>query len=169
MRTGVPPSLARMHLIAAILATLLGVLGLWLKGPTPIVRGMIPQDTAVPVTYMVAAFPFFGILLADLWLFVGSGSRRQAMVLGGQLLAALSVARLGLLIPISGHVLLIVFFVLWTAGQPPCLVRRVEWWLAWIALAVFASVKLFVWSDWLSLLTGAAIGVLVWWAGRRIG
>ncbi|QLQ08271.1 MAG: hypothetical protein HZY76_21295 [Anaerolineae bacterium] len=35
------------------------------------------------------------------------------------LLAILAVARLGLLVPISGHVFLLVFFVLWTAGQAP--------------------------------------------------
>lgn len=168
--TAAPPGLARAHLIAAILVTLLGTVGLWLKGPTPVVRGMTPQATAVPVAYMVAAFPFFGILLADCWQLIGQRRRRAAVILAVQLLAlaVLSVARLGLLIPISGHVLLVVFFILWTAGQAPNHVRRSEWWLAWIALGVFLGIKLLAWSDWLSSLTGTVLAVLVWWAGTRL-
>ncbi len=162
--------LASSHLIGASLVTLLGAGGLWLKGPTPIVTGMTPQDVEVPVAYMVAAFPFFGILLADLWLLMRLRPRWAAVVLAAQLLVlvVISAARLGLLIPISGHVLLLVFFILWTASQVPNTVRRSEWWLAWVALAVFLGIKLVGWSDWLSPLTGAAVGVLVWWAGARL-
>lgn len=169
-RAAAPPRLARAHLIGAVLVTLLGMLGLWLKGPTPIVRGMTPQQTAVPVVYMVAAFPFFGILLADWGRLVGQRRRRAAVILGVQLLvlAVLSLARLGLLIPISGHVLLVVFFILWTAGQEPNRVRRSEGWLAWVALGVFLGVKLLAWSDWVSPLTGAALAVLIWWGGARL-
>ena len=160
--------LAWSHLIGAILVTLLGAGGLWLKGPTPIVQGMTPQDAQVPVAYMVAAFPFFGILLADLWLLMRPRPRRATVVLAAQLLllVGLSVARLGLLIPISGHVL--VCCILWTASQVPNTVRRVEWWLAWLALAVFFGIKLVAWSDWLSPLTGAAVGALAWWVGARL-
>lgn len=166
----VTPHLARSHLIGAALATLLGMFGLWLKGPTPIIRGMTPQDTAVPVAYMVAAFPFFGILLADWWGLTVQRRWRATTILGLRLLllAVLSVARLGLLIPISGHVLLVVFFILWTAGQGPHRVRRLEWWLAWVALLVFVAIKLLAWADWLSPLTGAVVGLLLYLTPMRL-
>lgn len=169
-RGAAPPGLARAHLVGAVLLTLLGLVGLWLKGPTPVVRGMTPQGTAVPLSYMVAAFPFFGILLADGWRLAQQRQWWATTVLAVQvlLLAILAVARLGLLVPISGHVFLLVFFVLWTAGQAPNPVRQAEWWLAWVALLSFLGIKLFVWGDWLSALMGALLGVVLWWAGRLL-
>ncbi len=154
------------HLLGAALATLLGALWLAWRGPVPVVRGTEILDMTVPFWYMISVFPFFGILLAESWLQWQSAAGK---VLLGQLLTivAISILRLTLYIPVSGHLLLISFFLLWTMNdlEQPYLTEYI---LGVGVLALLVYTKVFVWQDAMTAVWGVALAFVVWWAGQKV-
>lgn len=163
--------------IAIILATTVAG-GVWLvhKGPVPVIRITTPLPEMAPFWYMLLAFPVLGMLLADLFdLWRGCGPCLATMELGFQitLIVALSSARLDSRIPLSGHALLVAYFLfrrLWLRHvlSPQ---SRLEVWLAVGALAAVAYPKLAWWDDPVTLLTGIGMAALLaaisGWLGRQ--
>ena len=85
-------------------------------------------------------------------------------MLAGQIavLCVFAVARLTTRVPVSGHVMLALFYVIesgrW-AGSIRYLVLG-----GWACLWWFTAVKFFAWGDFATPLTGAAVGLLVGYA-----
>jgi hypothetical protein len=139
-----------------------------LRGPVPVVRGTTPLPITTPLSYQLPVFVPFGLLAGEMLhrALQRDGSRFSPAFLW-QLAALCIVAAVRLLsgdIPISGHALLLAYFILYQAitrrvGRPLRLL---------IGLAVLAEVgyfKLFLWDDVPTLLWGIALGGAVWAAG----
>jgi len=142
--------------VGALLCSLAGGLALWLKGPLPVVTVGYALPHSAPFTYMVSAFPFFGVLLAE-WLETRSTVLlRQIAALG-----LLAVARLVFLIPVSGHVLLFVFFVMWAARRRSQPLYAVEMWVCILVLAASLYTKVALWHDIVTPSFGAALGIII--------
>jgi hypothetical protein len=156
----------RAHILGIAAATLLGALWLLWRGPAPVVRGTEVRDATVPFWYMISAFPFFGILLAESWL---EWPTRRGKTLLVQLLiiVLISILRLTLFIPISGHLLLLSFFLLWTMNnlEQPYLTEYI---LGVGVLMLLVYTKVFVWQDAMTAVWGVAMAFVIWWVGQRL-
>ena len=171
--TGHRPDSARSdwqaHLLGAALVTGAGLGWLLLAGPMPVVRGTTPLDTDVPLSYMIVAFPFLGILLAGVAdRFRSPGGRRQGLVLLVQtgLVCLLSALRLKYRLPISGHLLLLAFFLLYGVGSARSALRLGELLAGGVVFLALLAVKLAAWNDWLTPAVGIGLAVLIWLAGK---
>lgn len=161
---GIKPILLRLAIVLA--TTLAGAAWLIHQGPMAVVRITTPLPEMVPFWYMVLAFPVLGMLVAD-WvdLFRVRGLSFPTVELALQIavIVGLSSARLGARIPLSGHSLLVAYFLfrrglLWSV---PPKQSRVE---VWIAVAVFGAIaypKLVWWDDPVTLPSGIAVGGLL--------
>jgi hypothetical protein len=163
--------------VAIILATT-GAGALWLihKGPVPVVRITTPLPEITPFWYMLLAFPVLGMLVAD-WMDLARlrGLDLATAELGCQiaLIVGLSAVRLDSRIPLSGHALLIAYFLLrrlWLRNVPPPQ-SRLEIWLAAGALGGVAYPKLMWWDDPVTLLAGigaaGGLAAISGWVRRR--
>ncbi len=124
-----------------------------------------------PSWYTLMAFPVLGLLLADLLeLYVSVRISRPALELGFQigLIVLLSGARLSGRLPVSGHSLLVSYFIfrrLLLSAKPRGR-SAVELWLAAAVLAAIAYPKLAWWNDPATLFSGIALGALLAMASR---
>jgi len=154
------------HLVGAVTLTLTGAIWLIWQGPQPVMRGSEVLAIAVPFWYMLLAFPFFGVLLAESWLERNTTAGR---ILFTQTLALflLSATRLALHIPVSGHILLLVFFLLWSLSrrEQPYLTEFV---ITLVALALLLYTKIIVWQDWTTVIWGVALAFLIWLPGQLV-
>lgn len=152
--------------------TLLGGAWLTLQGPIPVIRISTPLPEAAPFWYMILAFPILGLLLADLLdLYLSEGFTRSTLALGFQigLIVLLSSARLSVHLPISGHSLLVSYFIFQRLLlRPTPRGRSIELWLAIAVFAAIAYPKLAWWNDPVTLLTGTALGGILAVAGRWV-
>ena len=154
------------HLIGACILTLVGVLWLIWRGPAPVVRGSEVLDITVPFWYMISAFPFFGVLLAESWL---ERKTTAGLILLTQTLVIflLSATRLAFHIPVSGHVLLLSFFLFWDMkrlDQP----YLTEFLFAAGILALLLYTKVILWQDAMTAMWGVALAIIVWAAGQKL-
>jgi len=139
-----------------------------------VLRGSIELPQTAPFWYMLTPFPVLGLLVGEvLAAFAGAGARRsataQAAAIGA--LVLLSHLRLTLGLPISGHALLLAYFVLRRAWPQPqgCTRRWVELGLGAALLTMTAWVKLAWWRDWLTLGAGVALGAALYGVQRWLG
>jgi hypothetical protein len=120
--------------------------------PMAVIRITTPLPEMAPFWYMLLAFPVLGMLVADLFdLWRDRGISLPTADLGLQiaLIVALSSLRLGVRIPLSGHALLVAWFLfrrLRLRNAPPRQ-SRLEVWIAAGVLAAVAWPKLFWWDD----------------------
>ncbi len=164
-------NLFRLGIVLACTAA--GAAWLAWKGPTPVIRITTPLAEPAPFWYMLSAFPVLGFLVADLLdLYRREGLRRGTVELAFQiaLLVALSSLRLGVRLPISGHALLLSYFLFRRRLFGPSATRwhRIEWLIGLGLLAVVAYPKLFWWRDPVTLLTGIALGAVLAAVSRRV-
>lgn len=163
--------LLRLTLIAA--CTLTGAAWLIHKGPVPVVRITTPLPEMAPFWYMVLAFPILGMLVADLVdLHRARGVDRLVVELAIQiaLIIAVSNLRLGIRLPISGHALLVAYFIgrrWWLRPYPPRQ-NGVELMVAVAVLGLIAYPKLIWWNDPVTLCIGLAAGLFLAVISRRI-
>jgi hypothetical protein len=146
-----------------IACTLAGWIWLALQNPIPVISVTTPLAETAPFWYMLLAFPILGLLMADLPdLYRSEGFSRLTMELAFQIIwiVLLSSARLSVRLPLSGHILLVSYFVARRFLLPslPSGLSRAELWLGLGALAAIAYPKLFWWNDPVTLLTGMALG-----------
>jgi len=160
--------LLQTHLLCTVSFTIAGVGWLLVKGPTQVVRGTVPLDIEAPFSYMVTAFPFLGILVADALALWRLATKWASLVLILQVgcICFLAVVRLLYRLPISGHVLLIAFFILYSLGTRRALVRTIETLVAAAAFCVLLVTKLIAWSDWQTPAIAMAVAATLWMSGN---
>lgn len=164
MRSNAGPVLLRIAIILA--TTLAGAAWLIHQGPMAVVRITTPLPEMVPFWYMVLAFPVLGMLVAD-WVDLlrvrGLSLPTVELALQIAVIVGLSSARLGARIPLSGHSLLVAYF-LFRRGllrSVPPKQSRVEVWIAVAVLGAIAYPKLVWWDDPVTMLSGIAVGGLL--------
>jgi hypothetical protein len=167
--------IARAVVVVAVTAA--GAAWLAAKGPVKVIIGTREIDEFAPTWYMLAAFPVLGMVLADVLdvaLTAGVFAKRTvALGVAAALLVAVSNLRLGIRLPISGHVLLMTYFLasraracgmgLAPVARPAVVAARVE---GYVVLALFLAVtaiKLLHWKDWETFLLGVAGGLYLAW------
>jgi hypothetical protein len=134
---------------------------LWMRGPLPVTSTDWAHPHRPSFSYMILAFPLFGSLCAELFLQWREGrSSWRILAVEVALLCILAIARLALRIPISGHVMLAVFYVIearrWSGS-----IQLAALAFGWLTLMWFLYVKFHLWGDFVTPLTGAAAGLLV--------
>lgn len=138
----------------------------------PVVRGTMPLEAKAPFLYMLSAFPFLGILAADILLALREESGKPGalllMVQAGAIVL-LSAIRLQWRIPVSGHVLLLAFFVLRSWSLRDSSLHKREMWIGLIVLMVLTGVKLLAWHDWVTVVWAIGIACVIWLAGLLTG
>jgi hypothetical protein len=155
--------IARAVVIVAVTAA--GAAWLAAKGPVKVIVGTREIEEIAPTWYMLAAFPVLGMLLADVLdaaLAVGLFAKRT-VVLGASvaLLVVVSNLRLGIRLPISGHVLLLTYFLVLRFQA-----RAFARFEVGVGLALFAAVaamKLLHWRDLETFAIGVAGGGALAW------
>lgn len=133
------------------------------------VRPTPPGGRTAPFLYMITVFPFFGFAVAEWWALAGTARRHVTVELG--LLTAFAFARLLLGVPASGHIMMMVWFLLTVWRFDPRALAWVEAALAIAALGGYLWAKLVLWGDLLTPITGALLGAGVFatarWLERR--
>jgi hypothetical protein len=153
--------LSRGGAIAA--ATIAGALWLHAKGPVRVIVGTTEIDEFAPTWYMLSAFPVLGMLAADL---VERAKRfgllaRDTLLFAGCAAVVVAVAnlRLGARLPISGHVLLLSYFLVHRlASRPWPPIALGEFVTALAILVAVTAIKLLRWRDWTTWSVGLAAG-----------
>ena len=150
-------------ILAVVLA---GAAWLVYRGQQPVVRGTVALDEVVPFGYMLTAFPVLGMLVADwvdLWLAHGLG--RYTIELGLQLVVLVVVSNIRLVawIPLSGHVLLFVYFILrrWLVRLPAQRWALLEAGAAVVLLLLTLYIKLVWWGDVWTVVNAAALAAVL--------
>jgi hypothetical protein len=133
-----------------------------LIGPVHAIRGSTKLEELTPLVYLFPIFLAVGMLAGEVVWCILAGERIGAATLALALLSLvlLSGARFAFLIPLSGHAVVLGFFLLWYARRMavgPLIVGG-------LLLLQAAYYKLVVWRDPLTLslglLAGAALAVL---------
>jgi hypothetical protein len=126
---------------------------------------------------MLAAFPVLGMVLADVLdaLLACGLFAKRTVVLGASaaLLVVVSNLRLGIRLPISGHVLLMTYFLasrarargmgLAPVARPAVVAARVEACVVLVLFLAVTAIKLLHWRDWQTFLLGVAGGGCLSW------
>src|SRR5262245_40427945 len=97
-----------------LVCTLLGAIWLWYTGPIAVIRISTPTPAIAPFWYLVLVFPVLGMLIADLIeVYRSSKLTNPTIILAFHiaLLAFISNTRIHARIPISGHSLIISYFI----------------------------------------------------------
>jgi hypothetical protein len=132
--------------------------------PYPAVRGSQPLPVTTPVHYQVTVFLPFGILLAEIALeLLRAPSRRLFLSYAAQLglITGFALMRLAWFVPVSGHVLLITYYLL----RQAITLRAAHRARLIVGLAVALQIlgyKLLVWRDPITPLTGVILGAAAW-------
>jgi hypothetical protein len=170
-----------LRAVVIVAVTAAGTAWLAAKGPVKVIIGTREIDEIAPTWYMLAAFPVLGMLVADVLDAalecggVRGGIRglfaKRTVVLGASvaLLVVVSNLRLGIRLPISGHVLLMTYFLALRAGarkisiepvaRPAVVERRIELGVVLALFAAVTAIKLLHWRDWETFGLGVAGGV----------
>jgi len=165
--------LQRTFVIA--MTCLAGAFWLIWRGPQPVIQGTKLLKDITPFWYMFSAFPILGILVADGASLLQKaqadrGSKRftkslYALELGIHiiLLVLLSSIRLKFQWGISGHALLLGYFLLRKSlfQQPNHPWQKVELMVGWLIFGVIVYTKVFIWQDSSSLAQGTLLGVVI--------
>ena len=154
-----------------VVITAAGAAWLLVSGPFPVVRGTVPLHMEVPFFYMLSAFPFLGMLVAELAGIVANRGLRRAMGLmtALALLVGLSFFRVAVTLPVSGHLLLIGYFISRRIFQPNRRSRETfELFAAGVALLYFVYMKLVSWSDPVTLSVGLLLGGAIFGVNRFV-
>ena len=128
-----------------------------LIGPIHAIRGSTKLAELTPLAYLFPIFLPVGMLAGDMLRQGLTGDRRGALALGFGLLGLvlLGAARFAFLVPLSGHAVVLGFFLPWYATQRsigPLIVGG-------LLLVQVAYYKLAVWRDPLTLGLGLLVGV----------
>jgi hypothetical protein len=161
----------RILIIAA--ATIAGAIWLHIKGPVRVIRITTEIENFAPYWYMISAFPFLGILIADLLdLYRDTGFSRRTVELACTLtvIVVLSNLRLGIRLPISGHALLVSYFLFrrFFVDRNNNPIARVEVIFGICVLGMLAYIKLFWWTDPITLGLGCILGFCFALIGKKL-
>lgn len=151
-----------VRLISIAGCTLLGAIWLHVAGPFAVLRITTPLPENAPFWYMISAFPILGMLLADFLESVECRSTSASVKLALQIVAivAISNARLGLRLPISGHLLVVCFFITRRLlNRQTREFYALEFLYAMMTLSALCYAKLVWWTDPVTLSFGAILGV----------
>jgi hypothetical protein len=151
----------RILIITAV--TFAGAIWLHIKGPVRVIRITTEINAFAPYWYMISAFPFLGMLIADLLdLYRDERFSKRTIELACTLavIVILSNLRLGIRLPISGHSLLVSYFLLrrFFVDRNNNEIQRFEIWFGIFVLAMLTYVKLFWWTDPITLGFGCILG-----------
>lgn len=124
----------------------------------------------VPLIYMLIIFPFIGILVGDFFYSVFSKNninfKDKILFLEMTILFILSFLRMAFFLPISGHSLILTFFILreMVDNKNNNKIR--------IVIGVIVSLftiyyKLFMWKDPITLILGILIGLVIFEIGNQ--
>lgn len=142
--------------------TLMGAIWLHLTGPFAVLRITTPLSENAPFWYMISVFPILGMLVGDFLESLKRSARPASIELAIQIIAivAISNARLGLRLPISGHLLVVCFFITRRLqyGQTKGF-HALEFVYAVLTLSALSYAKLVWWTDPITLGCGAILGV----------
>lgn len=139
-----------------------GLLWLQITGPVAVLRITTVLKQEAPFWYMISAFPVLGMLVADFLKLIRKKATPDAIELAVQmvLIVAISNARLGLHLPISGHFLVLSFFMTRrlqnneTRGS-----HALEFTYCVLTFSALSYVKLIWWTDPVTLSCGAILGL----------
>ncbi len=127
-----------------------------LVGPVHAIRGSQKLEELTPLVYLFPIFLPVGMLVGDMLQRLLAGDRREGLTLGLGLvgLALLGGARFAFLVPLSGHAVVLGFFLVLharTTSVGPLVVGG-------LLMLQVCYYKLFVWRDPLTLGLGLAAG-----------
>lgn len=167
-------SLSRQRAFIVVVVTAAGAAWLVHKGPVPVIRITTEIDEFAPFWYMLTAFPVLGMLLADLAESVRRsrpGARRGSIVLAANIacVIALSNLRLGIRLPVSGHALVVAYFLARRRLVPgETRGGRLEAGIAAAILLAIAYAKLVWWTDPVTLGAGIGLALLLAFVERAL-
>ena len=154
---------ARILIIAAV--TIAGGIWLHIKGPIHVIRITTEIEAFAPFWYMISAFPFLGLLIADLLdLYRDNGFSKRTLELACTLvvIVVLSNLRLGIRLPISGHSLVVSYFLFrrFFVDRNNNPISRIEILVGIFVLTMLAYIKLSWWTDPITLGFGCIFGFI---------
>jgi hypothetical protein len=136
--------------------------------PYPAVRGSTPLDVLTPLHYQVGVFLPFGILLVEAareWAAAPGVGLLLSYAVQFGVIVCFSLLRLALFIPVSGHCLLLAYYLL-REGITLRLRYRMRFAAGAVILLHVLYYKTFVWRDPITPTAGFLVGALAWGAGR---
>ncbi len=154
----------------AFLLTLAGAVAFSVMEPYPAVRGSTPLDQLTPWSYQFLIFFPFGILIAEISAHCyhsGSKALWTSNAIQFLMLCLTALTRLMFYIPISGHALLIGYYL------PHQLFFRREksFFRIGVGAALTAHIayyKLWVWKDFITFPVGLGAGAAIWGMGKAV-
>ena len=117
-----------------------------------------------PPLYMVPIFFPYGMLLGEvIWLWNEKKERNLCIIFFIEcvLVALLSFTRYIIIIPFSGHTI-IIFFYLFHQGISNKIQHPLRFIIGMIVLIITMIYKVFLWNDTITFLLGGILGIVLW-------
>jgi hypothetical protein len=150
-----------------IIITILSLIFFTIRGYPLVVTASETLDIITPPIYMISIFLPYGILLGEVvWMWIERGESKLCVLLLLEciIVAIISFTRYVVKIPLSGHGIIILFFLLHqminNKFQKP--LRIV---IGIVVLVIIMIYKIFFWDDPTTFILGALIGVILWVPG----
>jgi len=123
-------------------------------------------DIRTPPFYMISIFIPYGILLGEaLYIWINKKNKIFILLLiECFLLAVLSFIRILTKVPISGHTVIIFFYILHQIITNR-LRYRIRTIIGLIVLIIIVYFKIFLWNDIMTLISGGIIGIILFFLG----
>ena len=162
-----------LRLLIVTATTIAGAIWLHISGPIRVIRITTEIKEFAPYWYMISAFPFLGMLIADLLdLYRDSGFSKRTIELACTLtvIVVLSNLRLGIRLPISGHSLVVSYFLFRRLfiDRNNNAISRIEISLGIFVLAILIYIKLSWWTDPITLCFGLILGFCFALIGKNL-
>ncbi|MFW9873927.1 MAG: hypothetical protein ACFFG0_12540 [Candidatus Thorarchaeota archaeon] len=150
-----------------ILITILSIIFFTIRGYPLVVTASETLDIITPPIYMISIFLPYGILVGEvvwMWNVRGESKLYILLLLESIIVAIISFTRYIIKIPLSGHAIIILFYLLHQTinnrSQKPLRIL-----IGIIVLMITLIYKVFFWDDPITFIFGAVLGIILWIPG----
>ncbi len=151
----------------SLLSTSLAALFFYLKGYPKVNTAHGSLNTRVPSIYMIPIFIPLGILIGEFfWIFLREKGYKSAFILFLECLSLgiLSLLRILIAIPYSGHSLILSFYLCYylIPNKKRDYIKVI---IGFLILIITIYYKFFLWNDPITFFLGVLLGIILWIPG----
>jgi hypothetical protein len=152
---------------SGLIITILSIIFFAVRGYPFVITATETLSILTPPIYMIPVFLPFGILIGEMiWLWNEKKDRIFYLLLLFEfsIVAIFSFIRYVIIIPLSGHAIILVFYILHQAINNK-LKHPIRLLIGIGVLIITIVYKIFLWNDPITFILGALLGIVLWLPG----
>lgn len=169
MLTNLKPSIREPIIIygTGLIVTILSIIFFSIRGYPLVITATETLSIYTPPLYMISIFFPLGILIGEItWLWNEKKERNLyiLLILECSIVALFSFIRYIISIPLSGHAIIILFYILHQAINSR-FKHPLRFLIGIVVLIITIVYKIFLWNDPITFLFGTILGIILWLPG----